>query len=566
MINNNNGKVYIGVDKTNVASGRGRDSVRLESKKLFSHGTFIVLDMDHMPGGACGEWPAFWSYNPTNWPNDGEIDIIEGVNSQTGNTMALHTNSGDQCKLSQTSVNVMQSSSYINFQHCDYNDNSQPANTGCQVGSSNTTTYGAGFNSNGGNQGNGGVYAMYFEEHRIRVWSIPRGNLPFDLVSGIPYVESASRWGKPLAYWYQDTCYPSSWIRNQAIVLNNAFCGDWAGAVWSSDAVCSSRASSCQAYVQNNPTAFANSYWSINSLKVYTTTTIHKKRSEPTPPPVASPQLGEIAAADGSNSHDTQWGPPLPAPNEHLPSKRDLTEDSALAEEEHGESDFVARDARNGYSPYVGTGGRVQYNNNANNANANKPKVTVTVTTTVYSGRSTSTRNAGAAAPPKTTRKANANAVGNEFFNRVKVVRATATITKSLAAVPGRMKRTVEEEEEELADLERRLYMLDDGEDGEGVEEGGNSTEESLDGDHDGDVGDNEDGDEDEESGLGQMEDLEGEFHMQGVDLRELLREMKREREVEKREGLVGVSGGVKEFLGRVVRRGEEREKRSAWW
>ena len=29
-----------------------------------------------MPGG-CGQWPAFWSYSPDDWPNGSEVDMIE---------------------------------------------------------------------------------------------------------------------------------------------------------------------------------------------------------------------------------------------------------------------------------------------------------------------------------------------------------------------------------------------------------------------------------------------------------------------------------------------------------
>ena len=48
--------VYMGVDFKNQASG-GRQSVRISSNKSYNHGLFI-LDLQHMPGGICGTWPA----------------------------------------------------------------------------------------------------------------------------------------------------------------------------------------------------------------------------------------------------------------------------------------------------------------------------------------------------------------------------------------------------------------------------------------------------------------------------------------------------------------------------
>ena len=57
LIATSNGSVYMGVDSTNIASGSGRASVRVASKKSYNHG-LIILDLAHMPGGICGTWPA----------------------------------------------------------------------------------------------------------------------------------------------------------------------------------------------------------------------------------------------------------------------------------------------------------------------------------------------------------------------------------------------------------------------------------------------------------------------------------------------------------------------------
>ena len=90
-VSNYGNATYIGVDY-NTTTNTGRQSLRITSKKSFTKGLFLA-DIAHMPGGICGVWPSFWLVGP-NWPSMGEIDIIEGVNGATTNTMTLHTSSG----------------------------------------------------------------------------------------------------------------------------------------------------------------------------------------------------------------------------------------------------------------------------------------------------------------------------------------------------------------------------------------------------------------------------------------------------------------------------------------
>jgi hypothetical protein len=45
------------VDTSEVATGRGRKSVRIETKNTYDKG-LVLADISHMPGGICGTWPA----------------------------------------------------------------------------------------------------------------------------------------------------------------------------------------------------------------------------------------------------------------------------------------------------------------------------------------------------------------------------------------------------------------------------------------------------------------------------------------------------------------------------
>nr|ANC68156.1 endo-beta-1,3-1,4-glucanase [Evansstolkia leycettana] len=251
LIHASNGEVYIGVDHTNVASGSGRQSVRITSTNSYTHGLFIV-DLAHMPGSICGAWPAFWMVG-ANWPNNGEIDIIEGVNQQTNNAMTLHTNEGCTIDNSGFTGTLVTSNCWINAP-------GQSTNAGCSIDSTSSQSYGTGFNNAGG-----GVYATEWTSNGISIWFFPRGSIPADISSGSP---DPSTWGTPAASFGGSGCDIDSHFGAQQIVFDTTFCGDWAGNVWSSGS-CASLAGTCQDYVANNPSAFAEAYWYVNSLKVY---------------------------------------------------------------------------------------------------------------------------------------------------------------------------------------------------------------------------------------------------------------------------------------------------------
>ncbi|KAL6249579.1 hypothetical protein RBB50_003432 [Rhinocladiella similis] len=274
-----NGQVYMGVDSTNTASGRGRNSVRIASKNTYQHG-LVILDLAHMPAGACGTWPAFWMLG-TDWPNNGEIDIIEGVNGQSANNMALHTNAG--CSISNTGG----FSGTLETANCDVQAPDQASNAGCSIRSGDDSSFGAGFNSNGG-----GVFATEWTSDAISIWFFPRGAIPSDISSGSP---DPTGWGLPQGQ-FKGACDIDDKVHNQQLVFDVTFCGDWAGNVWSTDATCSSQAATCQTFVQNNPSAFQETYWLINSLKVYS-----QNGAGPSQPPTSSSSAVPTQPTGGSS-------------------------------------------------------------------------------------------------------------------------------------------------------------------------------------------------------------------------------------------------------------------------
>jgi hypothetical protein len=244
------GQARMAVDNSSIASGAGRFSVRIQSKAAYNGGLFI-LDSEHMPTG-CGTWPAYWTSGP-NWPNSGEIDIFEGVNKQNDTVSVLHTSSG--CSMS--GADPAKITGTWKTRNCWVNAPGQAGNQGCGV-SGPAGSFGAPFNA-----GKGGVQATIWNTNGIRMWYWPRTEVPDDVASGTPL---PATWGTPYARFDFGGECPSWHFTNNRVIFNIALCGDWAGGVFPGSCP---GLGSCASYVKNNPGAFSEAYWLINSLRVY---------------------------------------------------------------------------------------------------------------------------------------------------------------------------------------------------------------------------------------------------------------------------------------------------------
>ncbi|KAJ5189041.1 Concanavalin A-like lectin/glucanases superfamily [Penicillium cf. griseofulvum] len=248
------GSVYLGVDhatKLDPKGKRGRDSVRIGSKKYYDQ-SLVIADIAHMPGSICGTWPAFWSVGK-NWPGDGEIDIIEGVNMHNHNEIVMHT--AGTCTLTDTDM-----TGSVNATGCGL----ELGTVGCVI-EGHEGSYGTSFNKK-----KGGVYTLQWTDEFLKIWYFPRNAIPPSITSGKPDV---TQFGTPMAV-VQESCDVANAFKSQSFVFDVTFCGDWAGNVYGGSGCPMTDGDpmqSCQNYVANHPTQFAETYWEINSVKIYQT-------------------------------------------------------------------------------------------------------------------------------------------------------------------------------------------------------------------------------------------------------------------------------------------------------
>ncbi|KAH7119657.1 concanavalin A-like lectin/glucanase domain-containing protein [Dendryphion nanum] len=256
--NTNRTTAVLRVDTSDKNATTGRRSVRITSKQTYDTGLFI-FDVIHSPYG-CATWPALWMVDPNNWPDYGEIDIMEAVNlANTGNQVTLHTTKG--CKIGK-SRKRKQTGKAMTYDCWNATD----GNVGCGVQGP-TNTYGEDFNNMGG-----GVYAVELRNEGIRAWMFPRSSIPSD----VPTLGNASTttqpdpssWGTPLADFPNLECDISKHFKNMSIVVNIALCGDWAGqqGIYSSGGLCPG---TCSDFVAQNASSFEKAYWEFGGFWAY---------------------------------------------------------------------------------------------------------------------------------------------------------------------------------------------------------------------------------------------------------------------------------------------------------
>lgn len=212
-------------------------TLRIEGKKIYNGGVFI-MDVNQIPY-ACGSWPAFWlvgsepgqwdeSMNKVNleWPNYGEIDIIEQINGNGENFTTLHTK--ENCKtvgsINGKPVDYKEEGSDAGDSSVSNDCNKGDGAIGCSLH--------MGSGTGGELDGDGGVYACeWIPDDSIKFWFWKRSDVPSTFTADMSTVDT-SQWSSTATVYTEHNLKEScseNYFQNLHLIINTTVCGQWAG-------------------------------------------------------------------------------------------------------------------------------------------------------------------------------------------------------------------------------------------------------------------------------------------------------------------------------------------------
>jgi len=263
-----------------------RQSVKVQTKKSWTY-FLAAMHFTHTPYG-CSTWPGFWMMSTAagvQWPNGGELDIMEYANDVAAGS-SMHVGDQDKCQLNSTLLNKPSCPQFHDFDSPNYDCVTSYFGSSRKLGCAPNSVIKPGVVWSG----QPGVIAAEWTESYVKVFFIPEASIPLDLVADEPKPDTWDQWVIsyfPLASSEKlnpGSCpSPEKVLTQQALVLNIALCGDWAGGEWTPN--CEAMTSNCKAgdiwhpaddcctrFIWNstNDDYFAqNAYFNISWLKVY---------------------------------------------------------------------------------------------------------------------------------------------------------------------------------------------------------------------------------------------------------------------------------------------------------
>lgn len=285
---NGAGNAVIKVDNaSDVLWNEKRNTVRITTQSAYDLGSVWIADVLHMPYG-CSVWPALWTMG-TEWPYNGEIDIIEGINEVDRNQLSLHTRAG--CMHTTPPGGQIGVSGEAN---CS-------APSGCTVFEQKKFSYGRDFGASGG-----GVFAAQFDASGIYIWYWPRGLIPSSVYSAGPTSSmTLDDWGTPSATFPStNTCNITQFFGPQKLVLDITLCGTWASLPELYAPQCNDSGPTGICYNDNvvGPGGrYDNAYFEIPYIRTYTT---RAGMPPPTTATVTSNSASPTPGSSGSSSLD----------------------------------------------------------------------------------------------------------------------------------------------------------------------------------------------------------------------------------------------------------------------